>query len=314
MSVSVTNSPTYNLSVSFSGAPEPQKKQVDVVPLLQEVVCYNQAEHIQYAAVAHSLHKALKFALHPKPNPMQIGTAQQQLDEHLFLGLNRICEKNGEYIEQYFSGRKKPRICIKSSLGLDDNDFVTDIYRNKNGKISDKISLDSNAGFKHILDTGKYYLCNNIPESAKREEYFNPRLNAKAAKIYSPPRFMAARKALRLSVNDNWCDCWSGYGATPPTVEACYKSTMIVPISLSDRQTSDRLFHSLFPQEARTANRILFGYLCLDSTEVDFFTNEDIAIGYIFADLISFYFFTLVSLTLLSETHKFARSRTKAAR
>lgn len=52
----------------------------------------------------------------------------------------------------------------------------------------------------------------------------------------------------------------------------------------------------------KDVGRTIFGYLCFDHVEEEFFTEVDIDIGYIFADMLSLYFIARATYTELSHT------------
>ena len=56
--------------------------------------------------------------------------------------------------------------------------------------------------------------------------------------------------------------------------------------------------------QATDIGRAIFGYLCFDHVDVGFFKDEDIELGYIFADILSLYFIARATYTDFSDTYK----------
>jgi hypothetical protein len=55
--------------------------------------------------------------------------------------------------------------------------------------------------------------------------------------------------------------------------------------------------------------RLIFGFLCFDHRERNYFEKNDVAIGYIFADIMSLYFFRTWTLTRLSQVYSETKKR-----
>jgi hypothetical protein len=93
---------------------------------------------------------------------------------------------------------------------------------------------------------------------------------------------------------ENWSDIWTEFedGTKQP-----YLSTLIIPMSISkDKEINDDYEKEYNKKFFKSDKATLWGFLCIDHSESDFFKNieeeknfkcEDL--GYIFSDIISLY-------------------------
>ena len=52
-------------------------------------------------------------------------------------------------------------------------------------------------------------------------------------------------------------------------------------------------------------DRVIFGFLCFDHIDSNYFIeNEDVSLGYVFADVLSVYFVSRMMYTSMSDTFK----------
>jgi hypothetical protein len=83
----------------------------------------------------------------------------------------------------------------------------------------------------------------------------------------------------------------------------CYKSTMVIPMSLIKSRLDDRFVHNFI--SSNEVENILFGFLCFDHCNTNFFhDNIDYLFGYILADSLSLYLILQLSCTEYSSTYK----------
>jgi hypothetical protein len=170
--------------------------------------------------------------------------------------------------------------------------------------------IESNTGFEQVYKSGKYYLNNNIPDEVKQSRYKNPRLNeAKAIKYTHMLNRWEKFKIKKFKKPDEkWIDCWEEIrkpdGSTyRPNPEACYKSTIIIPMTLRENKYGNPEFFKRFRIQDDT-ERAIYGFLCIDHHQEDFFEQEpDQRIGYIFADIMSLYLITHLTYTRYSKTY-----------
>ncbi len=86
--------------------------------------------------------------------------------------------------------------------------------------------------------------------------------------------------------------------------ETCYKSTLIIPITFYNNTLQEE-FLSRFGMN--NFERTIFGYLCFDHIETEYFNDAmDVDFGYIVADILSLYLVTTLIYTKRSTTYEHA--------
>ena len=272
-----------------------------ILKIIKQAVCYNQGELAQYSYLASIFHRSLKEQYQKDPSDKKrISFLLNNLTEYLNRNLKRISTMNFELLQLYFHGRSEagPRICLKGEYGGN----IVEIFRESKVNYVTEYEVDSNTGFKDVRDTGKYFFCNDIPLKAKIGEYINPRLDAKKVSQYSARPFLNLLRLKGKPSSDNdWLDCWVRQSTnTTSTESSCYKSTLIVPMTLWNNSLSDT-FKELI--NISNIERSIFGFLCFDHQEINYFNeDQDVNIGYIFADLLSLYFIHQLNYTDISNT------------
>lgn len=171
--------------------------------------------------------------------------------------------------------------------------------------VNDPHPISENTGFQYVFNNGRYYLCPDIPSKAKGGYYINPRLQNHLARNYNPPRKAFIKKE---AIDTAWCDCWVRGSSTPAEWErSCYKSTLIVPMTLINNDLDDEFKKDFFNSSFHD-NRTIIGYLCFDHPIIDYFNeNIDVKLGYIFADILSLYFYSAYIHTTISQTFQKAK-------
>jgi len=262
--------------------------------IIKDIVCYNQGKIAEYMYIqqSYSTKLANEFSeLFQNAKKENIDNLQSIINEYKTKSINFLetcINKNLEYIQQAFIKRHKesPRGCIKL---LSPELKLIDAYRNKKTK---PYKYTDNTGFYQIIDNKeKFYLNNNIPEAVKNDRYKNSRINTKAAQNYSI-EFLNKVSKLRKKgyIDQEWINCWNSYEQKhKPQNNECYKSTLIIPMTFINNELSSE-FKMEFFQNHETKDKTIFGFLCLDHIEIDYFSANDSIIGFIIADLLSIYF------------------------
>lgn len=292
----------------------PSSKHAPYLALIHKAVCFHQGELAQYFCLAAELHKKLRLALEDD-NPIMetVRTRHLALTDFLNRNLYRIWDRTQEDLHHYFElsqRSKKPiRCCIKSTEVRDKNEYIVPVFRDASVRYDSSCQVQMNTGFRWIKETGRYFCCPDIPAWAKDRKYVNPRLNGEGVKLYRSPNFFA-----RILYNDDqeWIKCWKQQGEeTPNVLLDCYKSTLIIPMTLMNNQI-DPEFQRI--TSIGQVGRTHFGFLCFDHQETRFFNERsDVEIGYIFADLLSLYFITRLVFVGLSTTYNKAVGMTAEA-
>ena len=256
----------------------------------------------QYCFLANEKHKELKNIL-SKPevfNIEDLGMSYIQLDEYLYEDFGKAFDKNTNKLFDFFALRNqiKPRACIKIIVS---GELVV-LYRNPEFEINnDKCVLQDNTAFLEISKGKSYYLSNDIPADIKNKRYINKRISRDKVLEY-------------LDGKRDWESCWEPIKVQKGEVhelisspsETHYKSTMVIPMSLRT-QDIDVEFkkHFSLTKVPIERERIIFGFLCLDHQDTNFFEPEiDKLVGYIFADLLSLYLIQQLTHTEYSEIYR----------
>jgi hypothetical protein len=264
---------------------------------LRKFVCYHQGAFIQYAFLAGEYHKAMKEELYkPDREINSIEAKKTELLNYLHSQLAEVADESFKLMQTFYSGRdeKSPRICIKVNFNPARDEIVSLFREQEVGYISDCI-VNENKGFQYVKDNGNYYLCHDIPKDAISGEYYNPRLIPEAVANYKAPGFLkrSRRGGDSSFIDDAWVNCWkrstNETGKTSkPHYRNCYKSTLIVPLTLKNNHLDAR-FLEKFNLKTVT-ERTIFGYLCFDHIKTKYFRRIfDVDIGYVFADILSLY-------------------------
>jgi hypothetical protein len=229
--------------------------------------------------------------------------------------LSEICRKNFYHLTNIFkhlrtgqSGRMAtpPRMTIKG-YNFNEN-LAIDIFRLEK-TYGGQSKANENSAFQNILTNGRYYICNDIPQASatlgksnSHYQYLNPRLSNKKVIEYN-----SRMRAAGIPDDDGqWKECWaSNVEGLEPPMEACYRSTLVIPITLLNNEVSKGLrnhFNIPLPSDHSLARAIL-GCVGLDHLERNYFIEEtDREIGYYFADMISLYLITYLTYIDYSTT------------
>lgn len=275
--------------------------------LIGKAVCFHQGELAQYFCLAAELHKKLRLSVSSDhPNQETIRERHLALTDFLNRSLDRIWHRTQADLHNYFDrgqrSKNRIRCCIKSTGVRESKEYIVPVFRDANVSYDSSCLVELNTGFRWIKETGKYFICPDIPAWAKDHKYVNPRLDGDRVSLYRPPNRFVQR--FLKKPDQAWCLCWKQNGETPNVPLDCYKSTLIIPMTLINNQRDPQFQRiTAIGQVGRTH----FGFLCFDHQETGFFNEgPDVEIGYIFADLLSLYFITRLVFVSLSSTYNTA--------
>ncbi len=280
-----------------------------ITGLLRKAICAHQGSVIEHIYWGAELHKKLRLICESDgPDSKAAISALKEIDYDLPDIFKNAWLLTVYHLRSYFSLTHKsriiPRMCIKSTRSIDGEKHITDLFREDGGASCVTYKISKNTGFQKVEDSGKYYRCNNIPAAAKGNDYINPRLNAAAAKMYNPSRVDRAKRFIKKQeIDKSWCNCWIDFIAESGNEMSCYKSTLIVPLTLINNHQSGEFINNTMIGASKDSRNI-YGFLCFDHPALDYFTDDDINIGYVFADLLSFYVITELNFTTFSQTYE----------
>lgn len=304
-----TNSVSDNMGKSIVGVHidpsiklPPIKERNSLVRLLNRFICHNQGRYIEFEFLLGSRHKKLKESLkNGDPNAETVYNNCKELLRFITRELEAITKENFSTMVEYFSLVKKskwpPRICVK---GMTENQ-IADLHRSRRGAYYvPPHPIESNTGFEKVSREGIWYIENDIPGKAREGFYKNPRIIDRNARNYKRPFSTWFSKD---ATDHAWISCWKNDDdGSEAKVESCYKSTMIIPMTLIRNQLSDE-FARMFFDDRFPRDRAIWGFLCFDHTNLNYFDEDtDRRMGYIFADILSLYYVSSFIHTQISET------------
>lgn len=279
-----------------------------VLGVLRKVICAHQgdiAEHIYWGA---ELHKRLRTATDPAEIEKVLDAIENDLPDIFQRSWRLTVEHLSNYFRLTHSSKYLPRMCIKDTIDRNGARHMIDIFRENGGRSGIEYPITANTGFHSVEKDGRYYLCNDIPSAAK-SGYVNPRLNPLAAKKYrSPSKFEKMMRRRAHELDREWAECWNDYASEKDNSSSCYKSTLIVPMTLLNCPLGKEFLRNT---GVGKSSRKIYGFLCFDHPQSNYFHEDDINIGYIFADLLSFFQINQHSISTHSETFEQKRSNIK---
>lgn len=287
----------------------------DLVKEITEFVCHTQGELAYYIYKAGNLHRKMKDAYRENPTDKEkLSELSGTLYSEIRKDFEKISKTSLKYLDRYFSIEKRSKYLPRFIVKCYDNNTTIDIYR-KDWQYTKEYMIIENSGFQDVRDTGKSYICNDIPKKAAKDKYYNPRLNNTGVREYLED----LEKSKKSDDHEKWIKCWQqlkhGEGKeerlTPPPAESCYKSTLIVPMTLlnndmpEDFKEGFQVPEGFGNENSEKDSRLIYGFLCCDHTERGYFKKEiDVKILYLFADLLSLYLINWFNYTHYSKTFR----------
>ena len=280
--------------------------------LIRKLVCDHQGSIIEHIYWAAEIHKELRLSLDSGDSKL-IRRKIRELDNDLPAIFQNAWRITVSSLNDYFALSHKsstlPRMCIKATTTKGNEKYIVDVFREDGGISSLTYKVCENTGFHSVQKDGKYYKCDSIPKAVIKGNYINPRLNPDLAKRYKPSAWRRFKQRLsRKRFDEDWAECWIDYEPEKGNWPSCYKSTLIIPMTLINNHQSSKFIQNTMVGVSKDA-RSIYGFLCFDHTEEEYFNDDDINIGYIAADLLSFYMINELNFTEYSSTYEKAKTR-----
>jgi len=308
------NNPLYdNLNVGGLGISEYTMEQdyekcQRMMSILRSAVCNNQGYLIQYMFLAAEKHKLLRLFLDSGniADTEELEKRVLDLTSYIDKSLKENIARNIDYLNQYFEGRSavRPRICIKGKSNVGDQYKIVRVFSDDVVGYNSGVDIDKSTAYKYIKDNGRYYIQNDIPGAILKGEYENSRIDYEKVRILNEQGY---------DLDKVWSECWlNSSNDTALSGYSCYKSTLIVPITLLNNNLDPEFvynFNTKIDKEVGESalnpneiERTIFAFLCIDHSDRWFFDEEnDVRIAYIISDLISFYLFLRAMYLEVSE-------------
>lgn len=273
-----------------------KKKYDNVLSLIRAAVCLHQGLIAECHALGNDYHKKLRTATEAADRD-RVRAAYDSLHRLHARFLKKSWDDSTKIVEQYFASTHRsetlPRFCIKvvkrvaSEGGVIVNN-TADVIRQDGTRTSLISPISGNTGFSSCESSGRFYLENNIPEAVKSRGYINPRLNLALARAYKSPNKFTPKFGRKSDID--WIKCWAKVGDDKlPDELSCYKSTLIVPMTLINNVIVGDGPLGVSPLADEKDGRLIYGFLCFDHKEVNYFSESDVNFGYMLADLFSLY-------------------------
>jgi hypothetical protein len=294
----------------------------NVLKLIKSYICENQQKLSQYNFLVNEKHKALKEALNALSGEeslvghgdvSQVGSDKIEtekrnlvsslldLENYLTGSFEKECVHTFEHAIKYFQARSDvlPRASVK--VIVDQKLAILSRFPDLSYPQASEVSLEENSAFVKIAAGDSFFLSNDIPKCVESKEYFNEKLNIEKVVHYNQERerMISMGGDHEELLDDLWRQCWQeevhdGLASTRD-MQACYRSSLVIPMSLSaDSLTKE--FSSRFGIDRgsigvdKEVKRLVFGFLCFDHQQENFFTDDDdVNFVYIMADILSLY-------------------------
>ncbi len=268
----------------------------------RDLICAHQGDFIQYLYTAGELHKKLGDALAAAaPDRDQAALFARSLSDYMDRELYRIAHLGFAHMLKYFQGRSPgpPRICIKATRQRGQEQIVFPLVRAERVCYRSEYPVAAHTPFQLVQRHGRFVRIPDIAGAIYNGTYENARIDTAKARAYFARSRQEAGCPKMPTPDPAWMDCWLTEPADrecPPEPRSCYRSLLVVPITLWNNELNDDFRQELDRKLKDTHDiahgigRYIFGYVCLDHVETDYFRSEsDVDVGYMLADLMSQY-------------------------
>lgn len=278
-----------------------------VIDFCQVFTCHHQGLLVQYLTFTNEYHKNLRIAMasNDSKKAENVKKIRNAFDGFINDGFKKAWMLSVSMLNAYYNNGSDnmPRFCLKGtekSEISDEDEYIVDVFRENGKATNSKCLINENTGFVECYKNGQYFLLNDIPSSAKKGNYKNPRLEKKLVDDYRLPFKLELWR--RKGFDEKWGKCWDGYKeGIPSSNKTCYRSTLIVPLTLIGNQLSDEF--KQHTHVGKNAERMIYGFFCMDHVSLDAFRQEDVSIGYMVADWLSIYLIMRYNFIVWSEVY-----------
>jgi hypothetical protein len=293
---------------------------IDILNLISTYVCETQSSLSQHIFMVNEKHKKLRECvcqiqsdnreiLYKDKERLKMLLAD--IDGYFMTSFGEFFEKTYKYALVYFNERSpmSPRITLKLVV----EDQLGTLIKLPESFLSDKNTrIDENTGFHKIAKGEKHFLCNNIPDAIRRSNYINARIDQNKASAFSERDSIERELSYKDKFDNDWVKCWNSVKRlgsessieSPPST--CYKSTMVIPISLAMKKLEKEFIQKF--EISESSEKALFGFLCFDHINVNYFNeDQDINFTQIVADILSLPLINQLMFTQFSHFYKMAQ-------
>lgn len=273
------------------------------VAVINKAICFNQGWLSQYTYLAGEKHKTMKeeYRINGASNINKLEIYKKELESFLSKEAFHCFRSNINFLKEHFKGRRKhePRVCIRQSKkNIETEEIeIVDLVRDDETSPSIQSTIITNTGFSKVYESGKAYHCNNIPEEIKENRYINPRIDADRIKDQKRGYKLSIFEKFKINKlqksDEKWIDYWDRQQQQRSQAKDCYKSTLIIPMTLRGNDEKGNHLAQQFRKKFVIEDddeKAVYGFLCIDHCMINYFNKEiDKVVGYIFADIMSLY-------------------------
>ncbi|MEL7071297.1 MAG: hypothetical protein AAGN15_21985 [Cyanobacteria bacterium J06581_3] len=255
---------------------------------------------------------AVEDALSLKALIQELEEAIADLEQYAYSQFDEMFGDSFSYMSDYFisDSAYKPRACIKV---ITEEGVAPLVRRPEPFAFIEGLSAapSENSAFDDIMgEPITHYMCNDIPKQLSLGHYKNNRVDMDLF------REMLKQYPEGHMPDEDWKKCWKKVHLIvenreevlpplEPPIEMCYRSTLVVPMSLVTKELSEDFIDQF--EISADAGTAVFGFLCFDHPEAGFFEAEDIDFGYVLADLLSLYIIQQLMYTDYSSVYRTAQ-------
>ena len=274
----------------------------------KSLVCKLQGAFAEYTVLAACYHKTMRELWEVSHRPSKaLEEARDRLYSYLYLEFLKACRVCAGQVEDYYRGRAMtlPRFCVK----LPYEGMLVDAYRDGSFE-KHSVQPAANSAFNYVQETGRHYLSNDVlHEVFTPRGYSNPRLHVEGVRANYHALFhgqnLKQRRTHEYYKKEETDPQWESFWKTPsgtirPGPRSCYKSTLVVPMTLINADLSPEFLNLLLDPNVSKFEKLNFGFVCFDHPHAGFFNENDTAFAYIMADFLSLFLVTQREKTIRS--------------
>lgn len=287
-------------------------KEDTLSAFVRDSVCKFQLEFSQFAFKASLMHKEFKN----NQNDITLKSLEDFFVEETKFCVNKIVDDIEIYFKVAHTNKTPPRIGIMSIV---DGENALRIVAQRPVKEKNlKKNISDYTCFTHIEETGKSYLCNNLPLEIKTENFKHAGIDFEKALSYKS-RLKGNNKVekflSRIKPQDRADVAWGKiFRQSTLNQHTFYKSHFIVPITFKKWSERDAINDDFKELILSDEGRSILGCIAIDHQNTFYFDdkspdssdrydNIDANMMYMFADLISLYFVVQRTYTVGSKTY-----------
>lgn len=286
-----------------------------ILTLLKDFTHLNQSSLVYYFLNSSSKHEQIRIEIEKGKDCSKsvLLNLINDLEDYFHQSFLEIANETCIYLSKYFSNdfcSKNSKISLRVAIKCIVGDRIVTLAQFPNWDIEDiEFKIHEHSAFECFLDGNKeYYLCNSIANAISKSCYKNPRIDIKKAKHYSLNTH--PNNKVDTEIDMEWVKCWmnlknkdTSIDENPPP-ESCYKSTLVLPISINLQDINSSHFNDFFNinfSNDLNQGKVIVGYLCLDHPLEHFFREDiDIKLAEIIASFLSSYLLIELAYTQYS--------------